>query len=310
MKTFSRDARKYPYDAWLVWRLIEKCNLDCRYCFTYGDPAKKTARIPIIDTPSMMRTLEKTGKIFRIYLTGTGEPSLVPNIVEACAEITKKHYLTFNTNLTTRKIRDFVEKVDPGKVTEIIASCHIKELERHNLTDTYIENFLLCKERGFKIVAEVVGYPPILKEAKKYREFFRKSGIELKFRGFIGTYKGKEYPKCYTKKQLEILDRLFGNGSFFHRHGQFCNGGYNACAVDSDGIVYPCTDVREASESIGHIYKIIEFKKSLMKCPFDFCACPLSGFDPHLFERALKETAAASDKRGFIYRFASLIKNK
>lgn len=150
-----------------------------------------------------MNTLNQTNKIFRIGFTG-GEPFLCSNIVDACVEITKKHYISF-TNLISKNIKGFFEKIDSERIIRIHASLHIKELERLNLLDRYIENFLLCKEKGFDILAQEVGYPPLLGEVEKYKKFFKEKGIELSFTPFYGEYNGNIYPGAYTKQELELF---------------------------------------------------------------------------------------------------------
>jgi len=311
MKETRTNCRKYPYDAWLHWNVTDGCNLNCVYCFAFNDTRRKTAEMSKIDIPSLIRTLEKTNKIFRVQFTGGGEPFLVPNIIDACVALSKRHYLGFNTNLTSDKISELVEKIDPSKVVELHASCHIKELERLNLLDMYIDNFMLCQEAGFKIqkVYEVA-YPPLADEVQKYKKFFRKNGIKLEFLPFIGKYESKEYPKSYTEEEFKVFDLKVLGSSGTAKHFQsenICNAGYNVGVLSPDGNIQTCWSI---NDTIGNIYEKIEFKKSMKVCPLEFCTCPLKVFDPYLFERALKETAAASDKPGFISRFASFIKNR
>ena len=120
------------YDVSLQWSVTNRCNLNCHYCFQFDSEAKRYGEIYKIDIPAVIKTLNKTNKVFRIGFVG-GEPFLVPNMVEACTEITKKHYIAFNTNLTSSNIKEFSEKIDPKRVIHIVASLHIKELEKHNL---------------------------------------------------------------------------------------------------------------------------------------------------------------------------------
>jgi hypothetical protein len=65
-----------------------------------------------------------------------------------------------------------------------------------------------------------------------------------------------------------------------------CNAGYNVAQVDQFGIVTQCQNIQKR---IGHIYKEINFEKELIRCPFEFCDCPLSGIDPDPFKKALDE---------------------
>jgi len=230
--------------------------------------------------------LDKTSKIYKIDLTG-GEPFLVSNIVDFCVEITKKYFVAFNTNLTSDKIKEFAEKINPQKVIYINASCHIKELERLNLLDKYIDNFNLCKGRGFNIHATERAYPPLLGEVEKYKKFFKQKGIELGFAQFCGEYNGRHYPEAYTDEEIKIFG--LENASdikMFRSKGKICNAGYNACVVSYDGTVRPCYGIPEI---MGNIFHKIEFKKELIRCPQEYCGCPLNCYDSYLFEKALVE---------------------
>jgi organic radical activating enzyme len=246
-----------------------------------------------INIPALMDALDKTGRIFRVSFTG-GEPFLVPNFIEACVEIAKKHYLSFNTNLVSAKIKLFCDKVDSGRVVQIHASAHIKELERLGLVDAYITNFLICKQRGINIAACEVGYPAILGEIDKYRTFFRQRGIELVFGPFCGEYNGKVYPQSYTKGEIAAFgfDKPSGlSVKYFYQKGQLCNAGYNVGIVDRFGNVRSCF----SGTVIGKIYGRIKFRDKLIRCRLPFCGCPLKEYDRHLFEKAV------SDGHGYSY---------
>lgn len=283
-----QEGRPKDYDAWLQWSLTDRCNLACAYCCTVG-PDKKTAELSQIDIQAFMATLEKTNKVFQITFVGGGEPFLVPNLIEACIVITKKHYVSFVTNLTNARIKEFAEKINPQRVVRIQASCHIKELEGRRLLNAYIQNFVLLKEKGFNIVAKVVAYPPLAEEVGQYREFFQKKGIVLKFMPFFGEYREEQYPFSYTDEELGIFSFGSGKGFDIGKHYQrrkICNAGYNVGIVRSNGDIHCCDLIKE---NIGNVYKTIAFKNSLVNCPLRFCMCPIKTLDSSLFQKAVKE---------------------
>ncbi|MFH0826794.1 MAG: hypothetical protein V1923_02740 [Candidatus Omnitrophota bacterium] len=325
----DKQKENENYDARLQWSVCDKCNLSCEYCYNHPPKEKsinilatiqllfpkikrniekisklsileimriinqkikeKTGKISDINISALISTLDKTNKIFNICFTGGGEPFLVPNIIEASAEITKKHYLTFVTNLTSKKIKELYEKIDPQKVLWIIASLHIKELERLDLLDVFIHNFLLCKEKGFNIEALEVAYPKLFNEVEKYKEFFKKKGIELKFDRFRGVYNGKRYPDSYTQQELKTfgIENSADLKMSLSAQGKICNAGYNVAAVCTTGDIHLCFHL---PKNLGHIYKDIQFKNRLIKCPLEHCHCPFNVYDTYLFEKALKES--------------------
>jgi len=276
---------KKEYDAMLQWMTDSRCNLRCEYCST-NPSLKENPKLYDIDISALISTLNKTKKIFRINFAGDGEPFLIQNIINIFIALTEKHYISFNTNLTSNKIKEFSEKICPDKVISIVASLHIKELERLDLMDVYISNFLLLKEKGFKIRASVVAYPGLIDEADEYKKFFIEKGIKLRFDPFIGNFKGREYPAGYNEEELNMFGMNRSSMKRYYNKLKLCNAGYNFAVVESNGDVKICMQVHE---SLGNIYKEIKFKDNMIRCPNDFCVCPLNEYDWPLFEKAIRE---------------------
>jgi len=282
MKTVNE---KIKYDAWLQWNVTTRCNMNCQYCFDFDKKSKKFGEILEINIPELIKTLNKTNKFFRINFIG-GEPFLTPNIVEACIQLTKKHYVSFNTNLTSTKLKEFCENINPKKVSYILAALHIKELEKRNLLNRYIDNFLLCKQKGFNIIAIVVAHPSLINEVEKYTKFFKEKNIDIKFTAFIGKYNEKNYPDEYTTKERNIFKINKKDNKNSNQKGKICNAGYNSGIIQPNGDIFRCLNI---NEKIGNIYNNILFDEHLIKCPVEFCGCPLKDYDKYLFNKALKE---------------------
>ena len=288
------NLRNPQYDAWLHLATSYHCNLECNYCIAGIRYVPKILTKTYLNLFALKNILNDSNKIYKINLTG-GEPFLAPNIVEACIELTKKHFISFNTNLTPKNVKEFAEKIDPERVLSIDAACHIKELERRNLLSRYIDNFLLCKNRGFNIRAIEVGYPPLLKESDKYIKFFLEQGIDLTYSPYFGSYKGKSYPDSYSEKELKILGLTKKDiNDWFHQYGKLCNAGYNV------GIILPSGDMRYCiaiNKSFGNVYKGIKFKDKLIRCPVNLCNCPMNIYDPYLFRKAMSEVGSNDAER-------------
>jgi organic radical activating enzyme len=303
-----QELIRQDYDAELHWALTFRCNLNCFYCFNHHlislTRIKAALRLGIlgiikhfllgfwnkktltpINVSALINSLERTKKIFNISFTG-GEPFLVPNLIDACIAITKKHYISLITNLTTGNIKEFAKKINPKRVIYITASLHIKELERLNLLDTYIENFKLCQRKGFNIFAIEVAYLPILDEIEKYKTYFREKGIEIIFSPFQGYYNRKSYPMSYTPEELRIVGLNTLHLEKFKSRGKICNAGYNIAVVSPTGSIIPCYQRHSA---LGNIYEKIEFMNKLITCPFNFCRCPFNTSGSYLFSKALKD---------------------
>lgn len=270
--------KKNKYTAWLHWNISAQCNFDCTYCF--GKIPVNRSELREIDIEKLLGTLEKDGRIFRISFTG-GEPFLIPNIVEACAAITKKHFVSFNSNLVLPNVEKFADRINPERVVFIQASFHSRELEGKKLFDKYLTNFQLLKSRGFEILAEAVAFPTDYELHDKYKIILKENGIDLKFAPFVGSLNSKKYPQSYSPAEIIKygLDEERIKAHF--QKGKLCNAGFNASVVYSNGDVYPCFQIKE---KMGSVNDGIEFSDTLRKCPAKFCGCPLNNYDRRLFE--------------------------
>ena len=278
---FFSESEK-PYNAWLHWSATMSCNLKCSYCFVN---TKKPGLDDVIDIDKVVVSLDSLDKAFKISFTG-GEPFLIKNFVDLCTRLSKNHYLEIVTNLVTGDVEGFSEKINSGRVERITASFHLEELEKHNLLDVYIDNFLLLKKKGFSIICLCVAFPPFAKQVEKYKALLKEKGITLFFTHFIGEFDGKKYPGAYNDKEL----RVFGlTRQDFNKHmskGMLCNAGFNVGVVNEGGEVFPCDAVRP---SLGSLFSGFKFKDSLIKCPVEFCGCPLNEYNLYLFRLAQKK---------------------
>lgn len=293
------------YDAWLHWSVTNRCNLRCNYCIS-GYPKERNAELREINIPALLGALKRANKVFKIGLTGGGEPFLVPNLIEACEAITERHYILLLTNLTSPRVKEFARRINPENVLRIRASVHIKELERGKLADTYTANFLLLKERGFDVRAAVVAYPSLTDEADQYKRFFRQKGIDLEFGPFLGEFRGKKYPASYPERELKTFGFGESKESILARYcqyGKICNAGYNAGVVDPQGNIHSCYLIRD---KIGNIYDNISFKEQQVVCPFKTCYCPFNEFDPYLFRKSMEECGTNARRVGFFVLRRSL----
>jgi len=270
--------KNQTYDAWLHWDVTKRCNLDCEYCF--GKITDTSIKVRSIKTTELFSTLDATNKIFRISFTG-GEPTLVPNFIEACKEITQKHYVSFNSNLISKSIKQFAEEINPDRVLHIHASFHYDELLDKNLLQRFVQNYNFLRNAGFNIYAEVVAYPKFKNKLEVIRKFAKANFLDLTFAPFYGNYNGLTYPESYSQEDLELFGINQSEISCFTQKGEPCNAGYNVAVVFSNGNVYPCHQIKM---KIGNIYEGIEFSNELVKCPSKKCGCPLNKYDEYLFE--------------------------
>lgn len=274
------------YDAYVLWILCTECQYACVYCigargrkYVYGPDTGKN-----IDCKSLLASLDRMGLICRIGLCG-GEPMSVPNIIEICHDLTQKHYIGVNTNLTMPNAKHFVTEIDPSRVTQLTCSLHIDEAERTNTLSLFIENSYTAALRGFHMTVLQVAYPPLLPRSEELREMFTERKIPFTFSPFTGEYKGKKYPASYTDDEMRRFD-IPSALVHFHVPKNPCNAGFNTAVILADGCVIPCHNI---VANLGHLFLPggFTFNKELMKCELKTCTCASYILDPGLYQKAL-----------------------
>ena len=282
-----------PYDCIINWSVNQVCNFKCAYCDSSLNSNNKNNRY----SDKFERFFENTDKTFLICMTG-GEPFLYPHYIELCENITKKHYIRVYTNLTSNKINDFTEKINPERVEFINWSVHIEEIERLGKVDDFINKFLLLRRKGFNVNATIVAYPSVLERFNELYRFFGNNDITLLPKIFNGYYRGKHYPQGYTRKErdkihlcysklseseMKRLKIYYGPGILGVQlmHGAYswrglpCKAGKDVIILEYDGTFTRCTTDKEILGSVttGEL----KLHKEPKICNADICQCPYLG---------------------------------
>lgn len=127
----------------MAWQLNTLCNFRCEYCFcSEKSLSKEHSDCGKYSPEHIAKCFNDTGRIWRIHMSG-GETFLYPKFVELARALTKKCYISLNTNLSTPNVYEFGDMISPEKVLSINAALHIMEREKSkNGVNKYIKKFL------------------------------------------------------------------------------------------------------------------------------------------------------------------------
>jgi MoaA/NifB/PqqE/SkfB family radical SAM enzyme len=277
------------YDIHLIWDILGVCNFKCDYCL--AESQHSSDNLKFIDVKKVREVLDTTGFTYEINLVG-GEPTLIPNFLEICSELTQNHHLFLSTNLSHSFVFErMIQDVDPSHITGIDASFHVEERERKSSFKQFAESFHKLRKAGFPISANYVAHPRLMNRIESDFHRMNNFGVELRATPYIGIWQEKTYPDSYTLRERELLfDKKTHRGKWKAsiRKGiknQYCNAGYNAFWIARDGSVAKCTSF--LSITYGNIYKKMLPPDTKMEiCNAASCSCPYYAVLSHLFERA------------------------
>jgi MoaA/NifB/PqqE/SkfB family radical SAM enzyme len=278
---------KPKYEYYLSWHVTNHCNLGCDYCFI-GLEKRMSDKIPEIDIPGLRDVLSGFDKPVCVNLSG-GEPFLIKNFVEACSMITKDHYISIVSNLTSGRVKDLIENVDTKHIDFFVCSFHPFELIKRNAVDKFMKNYYLIKDAGINARFSIVLWPPVIERLPEFLKIINDKNIIIYYEPFLGVYNNKEYPAAYTEEELQSLGIIKKDiERSFYINGNYCNAGFNACIILGNGDAIDCF---EKKNKMGNIYEGIKFLKKMDRCDQRFCKYPVCKFLPMLYNLAIEEKA-------------------
>jgi MoaA/NifB/PqqE/SkfB family radical SAM enzyme len=255
----------FKYDLEADWMLLSTCNYRCTYCF-FDEESLGAKLRTFASAQQWSACFDATGYTWLLHITG-GEPSIYPKFVELCDELTQRHYISLNTNLTHRALSDFAERIDPSRVSFINAAFHLEERDHRSGHTVFLRHAELLRSKGFRILVSIVATPTALTRFEEAVELLKSTGLAPIPKLFRGSLDGRMYPRSYTEldknrfrlfcdNARELYQPLFesndetptidmfrddehldGVPSFA---GMSCDAGRRFVRIESNGDVYRC----------------------------------------------------------------------
>lgn len=266
-------------DRIMTWQINNLCNFNCPYCGHYlqDDPD-----VYKYSPEHITACFDNDGLTWHVIITG-GEPFLHKNVIEISKLITRKHYISVNTNLSQHSVYEFADTIDPAKVLVINASIHFSVRKQRNLFDDYISKFLYFQEKGFNIVGSYVVFPADLDAFETDIEWLHSRGLkQISSKLFEGTYQGQLFPDSYTPEDLARITKhmcceieMPQYLNYRHYKGLRCSTGRLMLSLKPNGDLERCLS---EPTPLGNFFNgNFKLPTSDARCKTEICTCPYQG---------------------------------
>ena len=193
------------YDIEADWHLLYTCNYRCGYCFFSSDVLGQ--KLQTYASPQQWQSaFDATGYTWLLHLTG-GEPSIYPSFTDLCEALTKRHFISLNSNLS-RPFQSFAERIDPARVSFINSGFHFEEREHRSDNSAFFRNVELLRSRGFPVLVSIVASPSTLARFQEASDLLAQIGIVPIPKVMRGAYNGQVFPEAYTEPDRERFRRF------------------------------------------------------------------------------------------------------
>lgn len=257
-----------------TWNIHWSCNYRCSYCFFDEDWAEYGRRNVYQTVQEWVdhwsRIYDKYGRCY-ITING-GEPFAYPNFVELIHQISKMHWHINITTNTSLHLKEFVERIDPAKVS-ISISYH----PQYHKLDEFLKtvSFLRANKANLGCI-NYVAWPPQMDQLQETVKAFVAQGESLKVIPFVGEFQGRKYPDQYSQEHKDLLGMKDGpDGWLEHkRHmGMSCRAGYRSALLLPTGKVSRCGQIGDR-HIIGDFFDPnFELLPGPLACDAEFCPC-------------------------------------
>lgn len=258
-----------------IWLVHDLCNYKCPYCVVSG--GRREVRPWLVNERPIADWIAAWDRVAGLYgpawirLTG-GEPTRLPGFWELIGAMTRRHSVSFDTNMSWSRgeVRRFMALVPKDKTT-VDVSLHPTEGDM----DEVLAKCVILKEGGYKLIARLVGYPPLLGQAPSLRARFEASGLRFIVNPYQGEYEGRQFPCDYTADERRLVEGACATldpalaedreqveiaGHILRMHeespkGRLCRSGHMYARVMHDGSVYRCQPYESRGwETLGSLF--------------------------------------------------------
>lgn len=236
------------------WHLTNRCNYFCEYCHPQIRRVLNLRDLNERPPAEYAQAFGRLAECCHILMSG-GEPFMFPDFIDLCRLLTRKHFISINTNLAHDDVRLFFDTIVPDRVVGILAAIHVEERERLGLDlRDFADKYIHGRANHFTVTAAYVLFPPLLSRAETDIRQLRDMGVDrISGKVFKGVYENRRYPESYTDSERAIVRLLAGEYTMTESYlsgemsfiGQHCSAGVEGIKVNVTGEIQRCASVRE-----------------------------------------------------------------
>ncbi len=275
----NRESQLPKRRVVFAWDMQYSCNFRCPYCWYtiagWTELAKKNIYLSAADWRKVWKQVHARYGRCQLRITA-GEPFTYPDFPDVVAQVSEWHDVQITSNCSHGEaIRRLAETADPARVE---LDCTFHPLSGD--FDSFIENVLVLRKRGFLANVCYLAYPPQIPRMAEFKRKFAALGVYMNMAVFWGAFKGKQYPFAYSDEEKRTIKEVVGaevgpetvNLEPLKINGKVCGAGQCYAVVQADGRVYRCGQLGREGQSIGGIFdEDFTLSPEGRPCTVDFC---------------------------------------
>ena len=255
------------YDIEADWSLMTTCNFRCAYCF-HSDRSLGAKINPPAPVEQLVEFFDDSGFALAPASHRRANRFTIPNFLELCEQLTKRHVISINSNVDSPKVLKFVERINPDRVDFVNCAVHLQQRTQRKRLPQFIDHVTALRTSGFDAFVTSVMYPDVFPLFLAHWDLLASKGVMPWPKAFRGDYDGKRYPDAYTDEERALIvdyskrAEAFYSDQFSLRddrptidpvidrevflsgipqfRGRQCTAGHDLVRIDGKGNIYRC----------------------------------------------------------------------
>lgn len=255
------------------------CNYNCSYCGLRFHSAQLLNERDFVEIMNIWSNLASLEDKISVKININGElffSNYGYMIVQYISSLQNVAICEINTNASLIPLNELTKYRDKIRFN---CSFHPEFIA----IDSFIENLLKVKQKGFKFFANTMAIPGKIEDLHLIFKRFKNDGIRLKLTGLNGGYNGKEYPRAYNDFERNTI-RMYMDSDEEYKliidwesvENELCFAGCDMINIFLDGSIKRCF-----YDNLGTVSDLVNGRLKLKENPY-FCNNKICGCYSHI----------------------------